>query len=457
MKKHNLFKIGVNLFGLFIVLAVLTCFSTVLAFGGSVVYAVTGAVIAESPVSVEGVKASGAGSDELDKDYISKRVTKMRPSATPLDTIMRQIKTGVDIKSFASEYYAVDSRPFNDTVKTAYTSTGDGQITYDLEVDNISMWSADDTCMFTGVAGVDLMDLVCFIISKNNTNGTIKIQPLNGPAGSGTTAGEMILPASIPEDTLIVRCGPCKHELDAQTTPYAIIPAKDFNYAQIFMAQVEESTFQKIHEKEVDWGFSDYEAQNIYDMRGTMENSFIWGVRAKFLDNVNVKERYTTGGVTRFVTKALEYGTGSGDRTIDNATFVDWNQSIFAGNSGSDTRLLFGGDGLMANLMKVDTVIKQIEAKSVHVEWGLTFNKIVTNHGILLFNRHPMFALAGWSDNGLVLDLNNIEKHTFKPMATRKLSLKESGQRNVDAVVIEETTGIITRYPDTHAVIKPKA
>lgn len=455
MKRINLFKIAANVFGLFIIMAVLSCFSVALAFGGTVIHAIVGAAVVAEPVTVAGVKA---GSADLDKDYVSKKVTQMKPAATPLDTIMRQIPNQVDCKSFVSEYYAVDSRPFYDTVNTAYVSQGDGALVADLKVNNISMWSADDTCMFYGVTGVDGLDLVCFIISKSVSNQTIKIQPLNGEAGTGGTAGEMILPvAGIPKDARVVRCGACKHELDAQTSPYAIIPVKSNNYLQIFMAQVEESTFQKMHEKEVDWGFSDYEAQNIYDMRATMEFSFLFGVKSKFSDNTNAKERYTTGGAIRYITKSLEYGTGGLDRTVDNATFVDWNQSIFQGNSGSDTRVLFGGDGLMANLMKVDTVLKQIEAKSTEVVYGIRFNKIETNHGVLLFKRHPMLSLAGWSEKGIVLDLNYIEKHTFKPMGTRKLSLKESGTRNVDAVVIEEATGLILRYPDTHAIIKPKA
>ena len=455
MKRINLFKVAANVFGLFIIMAVLSCFSVALAFGGTVIHAIVGAAVVAEPVTVAGVKA---GSADLDKDYVSKKVTQMKPAATPLDTIMRQIPNQVDCKSFVSEYYAVDSRPFYDTVNTAYSKSNDGQLVVDLKVNNISMWSEDDTCMFYGVTGVDGLDLVCFIISKSVSNQTIKIQPLNGEAGAGGTAGEMILPvAGIPKDTRVVRCGACKHELDAQTSPYAIIPVKANNYLQIFMAQVEESTFQKMHEKEVDWGFSDYEAQNIYDMRATMEFSFLFGVKSKFSDNTNAKERYTTGGATRYITKSLEYGTGGADRTVDNATFVDWNQSIFQGNSGSDTRVLFGGDGLMANLMKVDTVLKQIEAKSTEVVYGIRFNKIETNHGVLLFKRHPMLSLAGWSEKGIVLDLNYIEKHTFKPMGTRKLSLKESGTRNVDAVVIEEATGLILRYPDTHAIIKPKA
>lgn len=457
MTKSNIFNIASKLFGVLFAMALLAVFSH-LAVAAGIALAFTGAPVTggtdgSGSVTTEKVKD---GSSDLDMDYVSKLVTQMRPAATPLDTIMRQIRKTTMIKSFVSEYYAVDSRSLYDTVKTAYTKSGDGVTNYDLNVNNINMWAADDTVMFYGVTGSDGLDLVCFIISKNVTNSTIKIQPLNGDAGSGSTAGEIVLP-SIPLNTRAVRLGSCKNELDAQTSPYAILPVKASNYMQIFMAQVEESTFQRIHAKEVEWNFSDYEAQNIYDMKAVMEQSFLFGYKAKFDDKVNAKERYSTGGVIRFITKALEYGTGGTDRTIDNATFVDWTQSIFAGNSGSDVRYLFGGNGLMANLMKVDTVVKQIEGKQTQVKWGLTFKEIETNFGLLRFYHHPLLDQAGWADRGIVLDLQFVEKHTFKPLSSRRLDLKASGQRNVDAVVIEETTGLILRYPDCHAIIKPKA
>lgn len=455
MKKINLFKIAVNLFGLFAVMAVLSVFTTALAFGGTVAYyAVTGAVVAGSPVDT---KKINDGSSELLLNHISQKVVKMRPAATPLDTIMREIGIQTKISSWRTDYYAVDSRPLYDTVKTAYTKAGDGNATYDLNVNNIATWSEDDTVMVKGVTGSDGGDLVCFVISKNIGAATIKIQPINGSAGSGTTAGKIIIPASIPLNTRLVRMGPAKNELDAMTSPYGIIPVKDYNFVQYYMAQVEESTFAALHDKEVNWNFSDYEAQNIYDLRATMEQSFLFGARSKFYDEVNAKERYLTGGITRFITKALTYGTGGADRTIDNSTFVDWSKSIFTGNCGADTRLLFGGDGLMANLSKVDTVQKQIEANKTFVKWGITFKQIETNFGIILFKHHPLLDQAGWGDNGIVLDINNIEKHTFKPMATRKLDLKGAGIRNVDAVVIEEATGVVCRYPDTHAIIRPTA
>jgi len=455
MKTNNVFRLGGMLLGVLFVAVALMFVSVFAVAGAGITYSV-GAIVADTPVTMQNVKA---GSPDLDKNYISKKVTEMRRSATPIDTIMRSITNGVDVKSFVSEYYAVDSRPIKDTVKTLYTKPTDGTTTADINVNNINAWSTDDTVMMYDIKGVettDGKDLVCFVISKNVGASTIKVQPLNGKLGTNANAANMIVP-TLPLNTLLVRMGSCKHELDAQTSPYAIIPVKAYNYMQIFMAQVEESTFQKIHDKEVDWSFTDYEAQNIYDMRQTMEFSFLFGVRSKFTDLVNAKERYATGGITRFITKGLEYGTGGADRTIDDATFVDWTKSIFTGNSGSETRVFFGGDALTANISKVSTVQKQIEAKKVEVKWGIKFNQIETNFGILLYKHHSLLDHAGWGEKGIVLDINQIEKHTMKPMATRKLNLKESGQRNVDAVVLEETTGVITRYPDTHAIIGPKA
>lgn len=457
MKKNNLFNIASKLFGFAIVMAVLAVLSSIYIAG--ITMALTGAVVTGTPTSDAGGGSVThtkvvAGSAELDMDYVSKRITEMRPAATPLDTIMRQINNKTGMKSFVSEYYAVENRALYDTVKTAYTRDTDGVPSYDLIVNNPSMWSADDTLMVCGINGVDVLPLVCFVVSKAST--TIKIQPLNGILGLNSMAAVMVIPVTIPVSTRLVRLGPSKNELDAQHSPYAILPVKAANYLQIFMAQVEEGRIQSEYQKEVEWNFNDYEAQNIYDMRAVMELSYLFGYKAKFYDVTLSKERYTTGGITRYVTKALEYGTGGTDRTIDNSTFVDWTKSIFTGNSGSDTRLLFGGDGLSANMLKVDTVLKQLEAKSTEVKWGLTFNKIETNFGTLLYKHHPLFDYAGWGDKGLVLDMNYIEKHVFTPMQLTKLDLITSGQRRADATVLMEISGIITRYPDTHAIIAPK-
>ena len=458
--KNNIFYYGHKVLGVTMFIALMLVFNAALAFGvGVTLSAVTGAVVAGEPVTVKGVKAGST----IDRDYVSQKITEMRPAATPLDTILRSIENQVSVNSFKTEFYAVSSRELIDTVNTAFTRDTDGVESIDLKVDNISSWTDDDTVMVYGVtsgtyaAGYsDGKDLVGFVVSRNVSGSTIKFQPVNGPQGLNAKVGKMVTP-SIPIATKLVRMGTCKNELDAQTSPYGIIPVKDYNYLQIFMAQAEEGTFQKLHEKEVEYSFSDYEAQNIYDMRARMEYSYLFGFRTKFYDVTNLKERYMTGGLTRYITTAIEYGTGGADRTIDNPTVINWTKSIFRGNSGSDRRVVFMGDAFAANMMGADTVQRQIDAKKTERVYGVTFNLVETNFGQLLCRHHNLLDLAGWGEKAIVLDLNYVEKHTWKPMAVRQLDLKGSGQRNVVATVIEETSGAVLRYPAVHAIIGPKA
>ena len=92
---------------------------------------------------------------------------------------------------------------------------------------------------------------------------------------------------------------------------------------------------------------------------------------------------------------------------------------------------------------------KQIDAKSTFVKWGLTFKEIETNFGSLLIFHHKLLNQMGWSKRGIVLDINNVEKHVFKPMQANKLDLKGSGQSNVNATMIDEASCLVLRYPDT--------
>jgi len=460
--KKNLFYYGSKILGVTFICALIFIFNGLLAIGSGIAYAtVTGAVVDGTAVSVEKVKAGST----IDRDYVSKKITEMRPAATPLDTILRSIENQVSVSSFKTEFYAVSSRELIDTVNTAYTYAGDGVTSYDLIVNNVTAWTDDDTCVFPGLVGAtvgsgtgDGKDLVCFVVSRNVSANTIKIQPINSQFGTGANAAKVVLPAAgIAINQTIVRMGTCKNELDAQTAAYGIVPVKAYNYLQIFMAQAEEGTFQRLHEKEVDFSFSDYEAQNIYDMRARMEYSFLFGVRGLFYDVTNNKQRYMTGGITRSITTALEYGVGSGDRTIDNPTVINWTKSIFTGNSGSDRRIMFMGNAFAAYMMGADTVQRQIDAKKTERVYGITFNLVETNFGQLLCKHHNLLDIAGWGEKAIVIDLNYLEKHTWKPMAIRELDLLSSGTRNVKATVIEETTGPVLRYPSVHGIISPKA
>ena len=450
MKNSILSKIVWSLLGVFLIATFVSTFADV---GSSFVYAMASGAIVNEGLTVEKTMEESA---DLDKPDISKKIVMMKPAATPLDTILRNIGAGTKIDAFKTEYYAVDTKSLSDTVKTLYTSVGDGDVTTDLEVNNVHAWKADDTLHIPGVTGRDGLGLVCFVASVNISGGTIKIQAINGADGSGATAGKRIVP-TIAADLRLVRMGPAKYETDAQTTPYSAVPTKEYNYCQLFMAQVEQSIYQRMHGKEVNWNFNDLEALNIYDMRATIEFSFLHGYRDLFLDEINQQDRYSVGGVERYITKALEYGTGGADRTIDTDTFIGWAKDIFTGNAGSTKRLLFAGNGLVKYLHGADIVSKQLDADKTEVVHGITFNKIVTNFGILLVYHHPLFDISGWNDNGMVLDINNIEKRVFQPMQLQTLDLVKAGTKKADATVISETSTLVLRYPDTHALIGPQA
>ena len=297
----------------------------------------------------------------------------------------------------------------------------------------------------------DESDLVLFVSSVDKAGGIIKVQAVNG-----TVSGEDTVVPILTANDQLVKMGNSKGEKDAQTAPFAIIPTKDYNYTQIFMAQMEQSLYERIHAKEVAFDFSDIEAQNVYEMKQRMEYSYLFGSRNLLIDVDSGDERYLTGGITRYITKTLEYGTGGADRTVTNDMFIDWAKEIFTGNSGSETRILFGGAALTANISKITEIQKQLDSGSTEVKFGLTFKKIETMFGNILYFMHNGLDECGWSEKGILLDVNNIGKVTFKAMNVRDVNLLESGVKNAEATVIEECSALITRYPDTHAIIQPK-
>ena len=119
--------------------------------------------------------------------------------------------------------------------------------------------------------------------------------------------------------------------------------------------------------------------------------------------------------------------------------------------------MLFYGGQLGASLHEIDEWQKQLAAAQTEIVFGLTFKKIVTNFGILLAFHHPLFSLYGYDDYGLVLDINNVEKRSNKLMSIDELKLKESGQRNTTGNFISESSCMVARYIDTHAIISPAA
>lgn len=427
-----------------------------LGMGGSSIFfaAVAPVVVGGEPVTVEGVKEL---SPELDDNYVSQKVTEMKPESTPIDTIMRNVGSAVKIDSFATEFYSVAHGDGMGLITKAVTAATTPIV--EVEVENVINWGKDDTILVKDVKGfypdgsASNNELVLLVVGMIPGSNKLQCQSVNGTPNAATP-GTTLCPA-IPANTKIVRMGTAKGEVDAQTDPYALLPSKESNYCQIFMAQVEESVFQAMHKKEINWGYSDYSRQNVYSMKKRMELSFLFGAKQKLYDTLDKEQKYLTGGVASFINNRIQYGKSASDLSVDNASFIDYTREIFTGNSGSDTRILVAGSDLVAQFAKVPTIQKQLEAKSTEIVHGIKWQVIETNFGRLLLRHHELLNQAGWSKKGLVLDVNNLEKHEFLPMTINELKLKEAGIRNTNAHTITEASCLVTRYPETHAIFEP--
>lgn len=442
MKKRNIYKLTLAIVGAIALMIVFAPAMLPWMFGGGAIFSVGTIVTGDAVTTVE----VNAAAPELLMSTVSQKITEMKPSRTPLDTIMRHA-TKRKVESFKTDYYAVDVLPFVDTVATQYTKPSTGVELAELIVTNVDMWRQDDTALVVGVSGSDSLDLVLFVADVDVANSKLKVQALNG-----TVEGALIVVPTIAAAKVLVRMGNCKAQKDASTSPYAMIPEKEYNYCQIFMAQIEEGTYEAMHKKEVQWSFSDFEALGIYDMKTTIELSYLFGFKKEFIDKLGRDTKYACGGITREIDQTVTYGTGGADRSVTNDTLIGWCKDAFTGNSGSDTRILFSGAALTQYISQIDFT-KQLGGGATEVKFGIEWKVISTNFGKLLWKLHPLFSEIGWDEKGIILDVNQFEKHEFLPMAARDIDLLTSGQSKVNAKAIDEASCPILRYPDCHRLI----
>ena len=427
-----------------LVLTVLMAFGVVdssIIFGHTIglAFAAAAGEVVQEPVTTE-----NDNQDTL-KPNIARNITKMHPDKYPFDTILREMGIVVPVKAWKTEYFEVDTRPLEDTVKTTLAATGTTSpawTTFGLEVDSLFMWNIDDNVLVQGINGNDSKDLVLHVVNVTST--ALVVIALNG---IGDNLADL---PSIPAATHLTRIGNAKEETASQTTPYAVLPQKNYNYNQIHMAQVEQSLYDKLHDKWVNWDLNEFRSEALWDMRGQMEFTSLFGVRRYAYDPIAKKYKYFSGGALRYITNVIsKAATG-----FDNASFVDIAKTVFNDNNGSETRVIFAGSGARATMSKSPSVQKQMEQRDVEVVWGVKFNRIETDFGTFLVKHHPLLNKIGWTNNAFILDMNNIEKHIFKGMETKSIDFNESGQRKTNADIIDEAFCTVYKNPETHNILK---
>ena len=390
------------------------------------------------------------GSPDLLLNEIDQQIVKIRPMSTPIDQISRYAGSK-HAGSMTVDYYSVDTKPTSTTLTEEITRSvvqvGDETPTLVIHTANNDIFDPTDTILVQEVTGYEsdgvnesTQDLMLYVLSRD-TNG-ITVMAVNGPTINGVPN---CFP-SIDNGTYLIRMGRAASELDVQSPQFESLPKKSRNLCQIFKMQVEQSTLQRLANKEVGWTMSDQEEAAVYDMRLGMEKSFLFGVARQLWDNNKKENIYFTGGIWNQAGKDFFVESST---ELSSSDIVDLMRDAFTGNAGSKRKILIGGSSLISKISKLDYT--RVITAGQHVsKWGIDFTELRSKFGCLYLLLSEVFDEVGMSDDGIVIDPEYIQKYTHIPFSTEQLNLKESGVRNVDALVMTEASCLVLRYPKAH-------
>lgn len=400
---------------------------------------------------------------ELYTKHIDKLITKIRPMATPVDQISRYAKSSQS-DSFEVKYYSVGTRPVSCQLSGAVTKQSSGASVV-LPVDDTNMFTLDDTIRVPGVkakynekgvaydpADENTPDLVLCVCGRDNNTNMPVVYAVNGDIDPSTN--QTIWVPALEEGQTLVRMGKACGELDVQTGRFNNLPNAEIQYCQNFMIQIEQSTFDKIANKEVDWTFTDLEEDGIYDMRLSQENTFLWGaknvIKHPAKDNMAT---WFTKGIWWMAGKDIEVGEWDNDKkvtVISDDNLVDITKDLFVGTGiGNKSKVLLCGSEMLSAFSKIKS--DKFRLKETKEIWNLKFKSWDTDFGEVLTIHHELFDLNGMADCGFALDPDYLTKKVHVSWSRNILDLKSAGVRNTNAVVIQEVACIYLRYAKAHA------
>jgi hypothetical protein len=417
-----------------------------------------------------GIATESTGREVTDPNFylndVDKRIIKIRPMSTPIDQISRYAKSS-NTDSMIVKYYTVGTREIK-CVTNAEVAKQTSGASVALPVSDPNMFTLDDTIRVVGVKAVYkengskydestevVPDLVLCVCGKDPSTNVPTVYAVNGELDASTK--QAIYVPAIPKGTTLIRMGKACGELDVQTGRFNNNPTPEEQYCQNFMIQVEQSTFDKIAAKEVDWKFSDLEEDAVYDMRLATENTFLFGDKRKIKHpSKDGMLTWFTGGIWYMAGKDIEVGEWDADKkvaVISDENLVDIAKDLFVGTGvGNKRKVLLCGSDMLAAFSKIKS--EKFRLKDVVDVWDLKFKSWDTDFGEILTIHHELFDLNGMSDCGFALDPEYLQKKTHISWTRNILDLKTAGVRNTEAAVLQEVSCLYLRYAKAHARLR---
>ena len=438
--------------------------------------------------TIEG-PASKTGQEEnkYDNDWflkqVNQKIVEMKFCGTPIDQILRQASANAS-KSIVVKYYSVGQRPLRVGIARATEASGSNGGAVKVVVEKQAIIGVMDTLLVMDEDGNFIMTEsqdekyagrpLQLRVSAIDDDGNPKVYATNGVAD--TSNRPFKLPA-LPAGAQLLRMGRAAAEIDVNTGSFYQIPEPSEQYCQRFIMMVEETTYSRLSEKEVDWTFTRLEKMSMEDMRIGMEATGLFGNKGVHklsdgkglvylsdgiywhagkdatLGHWEIKKdsngdpvTYESGGVTYYV---QEYVITE-DELIDLVS----NITDSAGNT-SRKKMVFVDRDIYSALCKIRTNnrIRLLEQKDNYMKLGLDFESYTCMGTTLLFYRHDLFNEWGFVGKGFALDPEYLDKWVFKSWERNEYDLKKLFVRNSNAVVMEEFSCWTLAYPDAHCRI----
>lgn len=398
------------------------------------------------------------GKHEINKPTTSQKLAKIGWSNAPLDTFLRNIgkaKTNSDTYQFysvtargvqcvaASKTIAENAREETLTITSGVHCLSKSGI---LVVPTINV-GPDGTTSGVKIAKNPLR----LRITGVNYGGTITVSPLNTKKQITIAGG-----------TVMYRAGVACDQDAAITEDPQAMPTKDSNTCQRFLCTVSENMYQRLQDKDVEYGLNDFKDQALYDFRLDSEKAAIFGGGASdgenYVDPSSNKRVLHMRGLLDFDIQHIEQGKNEDGETISNEEIdVFLNrvmESMFAVNNGSAERLLLYGAEFGTALANSKWWQKQLEANNTEIKWGVTWKNIESNFGSLRAVMDPALSLTGpYSKCAIVVDPAHVRLVEQVPMTERKLDLQKAGIRNSNDIVLEESITLEVTNPKSHGFI----
>lgn len=374
---------------------------------------------------------------------VSTKLTWLRPSRYPLDTILRRIdaKYGAQrAKQIKVEWEEDDSLPRGDTVNGA-TSAGSAGASKSITVDNGNYWRKDDLIYLPDNATSP--GAILYVASVSGNVLTVYLV-----TAGGTTFGTV---PALADAEALKRMGNAKEEQSNASDSRVSMPGQLYNYTEIFDAVVAISGTKEATENYTEDDKRRSEKQSLYDLRQHFEYSAIFGDRALINDPTTGKQRGFMGGITYFMsTNDLTYTAGS----LTEANIIDFMRQLFSGNAGSDVRYWFATPNQQAEVDKILASTSTLRNSRNEKQLGVMCKSIETTFGKCYMFNHQGLSEMGKTNWGLIIDPAQIRRRPLRPM-----KIKQVEDSDVDGKAEQwlEECSIEVRYEECHAVVRDSA